>query len=112
MRFLKTLVLILIGICLVVLGIGNMALVDLHLVPQKIAGSDLSIKQIPLAAVIMVSVLIGLVIGQLMEWLREGKHRRVSNDRGREVAKLRTELDKVREKVEDPDDDLPRIPVR
>ncbi len=112
MRFLKTLVLILIGFGLVIVGIGNMAPVDFHLVPSKIAGSELAVKQIPLAVIIMVSVLIGLVIGQLMEWLREGKHRRMSNDRGREVAKLRNELEKARVSKPEEDDDLPRIPVR
>lgn len=112
MRFIKTLVLILIGLCLVVLGLGNMAPVDLHLVPTQVAGTELSFSQIPLAAVIMASVLLGLVIGQLLEWVREGKQRRVSNDRGREVARLRSELESVKGKVSDPDDDLPRIPVR
>ncbi|MEM7238373.1 MAG: LapA family protein [Pseudomonadota bacterium] len=113
MRFLKTLVLLIIGLCLVVLGVGNMAPVDLHLLPPQVApGSEFSLKSIPLAAVIMASVLLGLVIGQILEWIREGRHRRVSNDRGRELARLRNELVQTKTKVIDPDDDLPKIPVR
>ncbi|MEM7667990.1 MAG: LapA family protein [Pseudomonadota bacterium] len=113
MRFLKTLVLLIIGLCLVVLGVGNMAPVDLYLLPPQVApGSEFSLKSIPLAAVIMASVLLGLVIGQILEWIREGRHRRVSNDRGRELARLRNELVQTKTKVIDPDDDLPKIPVR
>ena len=112
MGFLKSVLLMIIGAGLVVLGLGNMAPVDLHLVPEKVAGSELALKQVPLAAVILASVLLGLVIGQLMEWMRETKYRRNANDRGREVNKLKTELSKVKEKVADPDDDLPKIPVR
>ncbi|MEM8790603.1 MAG: LapA family protein [Pseudomonadota bacterium] len=112
MRFLKSVLLLLIGAGLVVLGLGNMAPVDLHLLPEQVAGSELALKQIPLAAVILASVLLGLVIGQLMEWTREYKYRRTASVRGREVAKLKNELGKVKEKVADPDDDLPKIPVR
>ncbi|MEM6933901.1 MAG: LapA family protein [Pseudomonadota bacterium] len=113
MRIIKTLVLLIIGMCLVVIGVGNMAPVDLYLVPPKVApGSEFSLKSIPLAAVIMASVLLGLVIGQILEWVREGKHRRVSNDRGRELARMRNELAQVKTKVTDVDDDLPNIPVR
>ncbi|MEM9044005.1 MAG: LapA family protein [Pseudomonadota bacterium] len=112
MGFLKSVVLLLIAVALIVLGMGNMAPVDLHLVPEKVAGSELALKQIPLALVIAAAFLAGLVVGEILEWARETKHRRAANDRGREVNQLRTELNKVKEQVADPDDDLPKIPVR
>lgn len=112
MKFIKALFLAIVGICLVVLGIGNMAPVDLYLVPERFTGDAFALKGIPLAAVIIAAVLLGLIIGQFLEWLREGKVRRTSNDRGREVMRLRREVEKLRHQVADPDDDLPKVPVR
>lgn len=112
MRLLKTLYLVAIGIGLIVLGLGNMGPVDLFLLPEKVAGESYALRGIPLAAVILASVMLGLVIGQVLEWLREGKHRRMSNDRGREVTRLREELSKVKRRIADPDDDLPKLPTR
>ncbi|MEM1277438.1 MAG: LapA family protein [Pseudomonadota bacterium] len=112
MGFLKSVLLLIIGAGLVVLGMGNMAPVDLHLVPEEVAGSELAIKQIPLAMVILAAFLLGLVVGEILEWARETKHRRAASSRGREVTKLQRELNSVKEKVADPDDDLPKIPVR
>ncbi|MEL6475779.1 MAG: LapA family protein [Pseudomonadota bacterium] len=112
MRLIKTLFLVLIGAGLVVVGIGNMAPVDVYLLPAMLTGEQFALTGMPLSAVILAAVLIGLLIGQLMEWLREAKHRRVSNDRGREVARLRDELAKLQRANATPDDDLPKIPVR
>ena len=112
MRLIKTLFYLAIGVCLVVLGIGNMGPVDVYLLPERLVGDQFALTGVPLAAVMLGSVMLGLIIGQIMEWLREGKHRRMSNDRGREVARLRTELANVKRQVNDPDDDLPKIPVR
>ena len=111
MRLIKTLFYLAVGACLVVIGVGNMAPVDVYLLPAQLAGSAFAIPGVPLAAVILASVLIGLLIGYALEWLREGKHRRMSNDRGREVARLREEVKTLKAKFAGPDDDLPKIPL-
>ncbi|MEM8698003.1 MAG: LapA family protein [Pseudomonadota bacterium] len=112
MRLIKTLFLVIIGAGLVVVGIGNMAPVDVYLLPEMLTGQEFALTGVPLSAVIIAAVLLGLLIGQLMEWLREAKHRRRSSSRGREVAKLQNELTKLKRAHASPDDDLPKLPAR
>lgn len=114
MGFLKSLLFVVCGAGLVVLGMGNMAPVDLYLLPEEVIGPTPALKGVPLAAVVLVSVLSGVVIGQFMEWVREYKYRRSAKDCGRELSKLRRELSKARERIEtlDPDGDLPKVPAR
>lgn len=112
MRLLKTIFLIIIAIVMIILGVGNMEPVELHLLPEKIVGPTFMARDVPLAAVILVSVVAGLIVGRLLEWLREGQIRRISNDRGREVVRLREEVARLKAEIADPDDDLPKLPVR
>lgn len=112
MRVIKTLFLLVVAACLIVLGVGNMAPVDLFLVPERVSGTAMSLQGVPLAAVIMLAVLLGLIIGQVLEFLREGKYRRRMNDGLREIARLRADNDALKRQIADPDDDLPKIPKR
>ena len=75
MRTLKLVLLILILLALVLVMTANMAPVDLHLTPAALGLNLFSLPDVPLAVVIMASVLVGVVIGFLMEYVREGKHR-------------------------------------
>lgn len=112
MRLIKTLFLLLIAACLIILGIGNMAPVDLFVLPERMAGEAFALRGVPLAAVIIASVLLGLILGQVLEFFREGKLRRRSNDRARELVRLKDENDKLKAQIADPDEDLPKIPKR
>ena len=108
LRLLKWLVLAVICAALVVLGVANMAPVDLHLVPSGVVGTDLSLRGVPLAAVILAAILLGVVIGEVFEWVRETKHRRRASQRGREVEKLQAEVASLKRRLGEKDD-LPRI---
>ncbi|MEM0945594.1 MAG: LapA family protein [Pseudomonadota bacterium] len=112
MRLIKTVFLVLIALAIVILGVGNMEPVELHLLPEKVVGPAFMVRDVPLFAVILVSVMVGLIAGRLLEWLREGRVRKISSDRGREVVRLREEVAKLKAQVADPDDDLPKLPAR
>ena len=111
MQTIKLIVLGLLAAILIALGVANMAAVDLYLLPAKLFGDTFGIKQIPLAVVILAAVLLGILVGLVIEFLREHKQRRVANEKRREIVELRQEVARLRAKMDDRENDLPRIPV-
>jgi len=114
MQTIKMAILGLIAVALILLGVANMAAVDLHLVPVALfgpLGEQYSIRGIPLSVVILAAVLLGIIVGLVIEWLREYKHRRTAEDKRREIVALRQEISRLRSKLGSEGDDLPRIPV-
>ena len=115
MRTIKMVFLALIAAGLILLGVANMASVDLYLVPVALFGANIgdtySIKDIPLAVVILAAVMLGIVVGLIIEWLREYKHRRTADQKRREIVALRQEVQRLRSQLGDQADDLPRIPA-
>lgn len=113
MRFIRLMILTLLGAALVVLGVANMAPIDLYLAPQEILpGEEYVLRDIPLALVIFVAVVLGVVIGELLEYLREAKDRRQAAEKRREVGQLRQEVGRLSARLGDNDDDLPELPAR
>ena len=111
MRTVKLIVLGLLAVILIALGVANMAAVDLYLLPAALFGDGFSIKGLPLAVVILAAVLMGILAGLVIEFLREHKQRRVAQEKRREIVRLRQEVSRLRAKLGDGEDDLPRIPA-
>jgi len=111
MQTVKLIVLGLLAVILITLGVANMAAVDLYLLPASLFGDVFSIKGIPLAVVILAAVLAGFLAGLVIEFMREHKQRRVADEKRREIVKLRQEVSRLRAKLGDDEDELPRIPA-
>lgn len=111
MRTIKTIVLGLLAAVLIILGVANMAPVELHLLPPALFGERWGISGIPLAVVILGAVLLGIVAGQIIEFFRERKHRRVAEEKRREIVALRQEIARLKAQLGDKADELPRIPA-
>jgi uncharacterized integral membrane protein len=106
MRTLKLLLLCLILLLIVVLALANRGAVTLHLLPEGMARvMPLSIE-VPLFVVSLVSIGVGMVIGYLLEWLREHKHRRRASQKSREAAQLNHEVAKLRKDTGRHEDDV------
>jgi len=111
MRTVKLIVLGLLAVILIALGVANMATVDLYLLPAALFGDSFSVKELPLAVVILAAVLMGILAGLVIEFLREHKQRRVAEEKRREIVRLRQEVTRLRAKLGDREDELPRLPA-
>ena len=107
-RTLKLIVLAIIMIALIVLGVANRSIVELHLLPEELKQfSPVPTEvQLPLYAVILSAVAVGLLMGYIIEYLREMKHRRESNERGREARRLKSQVDDLKRKTGEDQDDV------
>jgi uncharacterized integral membrane protein len=108
MRTIKTVLLIVIAVVVMLVMAANMAKVDLHLLPTALAANGWSVTA-PLAAVIVASVLTGIVLGLLIEFLREAKHRHRLTEKRAEIARLKAENARLSRQAGIDGDDLPGL---
>lgn len=98
MRYVKYALLALLAIVLITLAIANRGAVELKLLP--LALTDLMGFQeritLPLYAVIFGSIVVGLLIGFVWEWLREWRIRRTAERRARELRVMERENARLR----------------
>ena len=106
LRTIKLILLALILIAIVVLSVANRGMVTLHLLPQGLSGVFQSSIELPLFLVSLISILVGMVLGYILEWLREHRHRRRATEKAREAEKLTREVDKMRKQTGQGKDDV------
>ena len=99
LRFLKALVLLPVAILVVLLAVANRAPVTFSLDPFADGVPALALV-LPLYAVLFLAVALGIVIGGVAAWGAQGKHRRARRSQGRELARLRSEADRLRNLAE------------
>lgn len=104
----RTIKLILLGIILigiVVLSLANRGDVTVRLLPEGLDGLlPGAAIDLPLFVVSLLSIVTGMVLGYILEWLREHRHRRRAAEKEREAARLRTEVAHLRRS--EPRDDV------
>lgn len=109
LRFIWYLVLAIVVAALVVVAMANRDIVTLTLLPAVIAGV-IGINQsvdLPLYVVALGGVAVGLLLGFVLEWLREAKHRSEVAKRQRQVRKLNQEVTSLKgERDKDKDEVL------
>lgn len=108
MRFIKLVLAAIIMIAVVLVAVANRATVTLKFLPDPIAdifGLHYQVT-LPLFLVILAAVLIGLLVGYLLEWVRERKHRREVTVKKRELSKLETEVANMKKKTGEDEDEI------
>ena len=110
MRTLKLAIIILIAICLMVVMTANMTPVNLHLLPERFAPGLPTLQSVPLALIIVVVLVAGIIVGMLMELLRESKFRRRLDEKRREVSTLRDENAKLAQRLAQHGDEVGALP--
>ncbi|MEZ5777328.1 MAG: LapA family protein [Paracoccaceae bacterium] len=108
LRFLRLLLLVLLGIVLVAVASANRSLVTLRALPEEMdsyLGFGWSIE-LPLFLVIFAGIVAGLAIGFVWEWFRESKHRTALSQHRRDAGRLEREVKRLRDEKAEPDDDV------
>lgn len=98
-KLINILVLAPIAIVLIVLSVANRDAVTLALNPFDPSDTLLSLSA-PLFVFLFAALMLGMVIGSLATWFRQGKYRKKARSEAREAVKWHTEADKQRERAE------------
>ncbi|MBA4219772.1 LapA family protein [Bosea sp. (in: a-proteobacteria)] len=107
--FFKALVLVPVALIVVLFSVANRAPVRVSLDPISRDAPALALD-LPLFAVILAAIAVGILIGGFASWLAQGKHRKAARVNRREADKLRNEAQSLRAAV--PDSALPALTSR
>lgn len=107
--FFKALVLVPVALIVVLFSVANRAPVRVSLDPISRDAPALTLD-LPLFAVILAAIAVGILIGGFASWLAQGKHRKAARVNRREADKLRNEAQSLRAAV--PDSALPALTNR
>ncbi|WP_341862642.1 LapA family protein [Gymnodinialimonas sp. 57CJ19] len=108
LRFIKLLFLALVLLALVFLFFANRETVTLNLMPQGIADA-LSIRNawnVSLFVVVAAALLVGIVVGFILEWLREHRFRAEARTQRRKAKELEREVVAVKGRKSESQDDV------
>jgi len=108
MRYLRWLLLAMLAVVLISVAVANRALVRVQALPDDVSalfGINWAID-LPLFLVIFASVVAGLLIGFVWEWLREHKYRATATRASKTVTKLERELAHMQDAHALPKDDV------
>jgi uncharacterized integral membrane protein len=94
-KTLRWVVLVPVGIVLLLLGLANREPVRLSLDPFGGDAAGLAVM-VPLFVVIIVSIMVGVLIGGIALWINQGRHRRSARSLRREAERLRREADTLK----------------
>ncbi len=98
MRLIKMIFLGALMLGIVLLSLANRAPVEVKLLPEGLGDVFQRSVEVPLFVISLLSILTGLLIGYILEWLREHKHRRLAAEKKREAAALKGEVKALRKK--------------
>jgi uncharacterized integral membrane protein len=106
-RYLRFILLGLLGLCLLMVALANRAPVAVRLLPEDLAAlTGLTwAMDLPLFLVIFGGIVAGVLIGFVWEWFREHSHRATASQKAREVARLERELAVLKDSVSVPPKD-------
>ncbi|MGX1788100.1 LapA family protein [Bosea sp. NPDC055332] len=107
--FFKALVLVPVALLVVLFSVANRAPVRVSLDPISRDAPAFTLD-LPLFAVILAAIAVGILIGGFASWLAQGKHRKAARVNRREADKLRNEAQSLRAAV--PDSALPALTNR
>lgn len=104
--FFKALVLVPVALVIVLFSVANRGAVRVSLDPFS---RDLPMLayELPLFAVVLAAIAVGVLIGGLASWIAQGKHRKAARRNRREAEALRSETQALRSAV--PDSALPAL---
>jgi putative membrane protein len=109
MRTIKLALLTVILVLIVLLALANRQFVTVELMPEPLDQVVQASVEVPLFVVSLLSILVGMILGYILEWLREYRYRRRLAQKEREAAQLSRELEQARRSGKPEDDVLALI---
>ena len=106
MRTIKIALLGIIMLGIVVLALANRGMVTVKLLPEGLDQIYPLSLEVPLFVVSILSILVGLLIGYILEWLREHQFRKTASVKTREAAKLEREVQSLKKKNQSEEDQI------
>lgn len=109
LRTIKLFILAIILIALILIGVANRDTISVKMLPDGLA--DLvpfatTTPPLPIFVIIAASIAIGLLLGYIIEYLRESKHRRLAAAKSREASQLKGKVRDLQKKTGETDDDV------
>jgi uncharacterized integral membrane protein len=97
-RIIALAILVPLGIILIMLSVANRAAVTLALNPFDPADTVLSLT-LPFFVFLFAALIIGMIIGSLATWFKQGKHRQTARANANEAVKWHSEADRQKAKA-------------
>ena len=97
-RILRWIVWLPIAIIVVSFAVANRQWTRLSLDPFSATSPFLTIEM-PLWALFIFGVFIGLIVGWTVFWFAQGRHRKLARERARDIARLQSELESAKDPV-------------
>ncbi|MDA4846328.1 LapA family protein [Hoeflea poritis] len=98
-KLINIVILVPVAIILIVLSVANRGTATLALNPFDPGDTVLSVSA-PFFVFLFLAVMIGMVIGSLATWFRQGKYRKKARQEAKEAVRWHTEADRQRERAE------------
>lgn len=98
-RFLRQLLLLIIGIAVIALAVANRHSVRFVLDPLSAQDAALSLEA-PLFLLLFVAIFVGLVLGALGTWMGQSKWRHLARMRTKETHELRREQERLSRRLQ------------
>jgi putative membrane protein len=107
-RYIRYLFLMVLAVCLLTVALANRGPASLNLLPGELSElSGISFQiQLPMFIIVLGSIVVGLLIGFVWEWLREHKHRVEASRRTQEAKTLAREVVRLKDVRREGRDDV------
>ena len=98
MRYVRYLCIAIFAVAPIAVALANRSVVSLQVLPTEVSGlfAMSPSVQLPLFIVILGSILMGLLVGFVWEWIREYGERAEAAKQAREMRRLQREIEKLK----------------
>jgi len=108
MRYVRYLCIAIFAVALISVALANRDIVTLELLPKDLP-FNFAVQptiQMPLFLVILGSIIAGLLVGFIWEWIREYGQRAEAAKQAREMRRLQREIDRLKDEKHEGKDDV------